>query len=494
MTTRRGALATPHVLATEAGAEAFRQGGNAVDAAVAAAAVLSVVYPHNVTIGGDLVALVRSPDGTIRCVNATGPAPARVDADALRARYGERLPIRGPDVITVPGAVAGWAELSRLGARLPWDDLLRPAIGHARRGVAIAPSLARAIVRYAADLAADPGCAATFLNAGGTLRQPRLADSLTRIAERGPFELYGGPLGAMLADGLAALGCPLGADDLAGFRPETTDAITGEFAGLTVHTSPPNTQGFLLLRFLETLDRHGSEPSPGLLARMFADGIAARDHTLADPRLAGKPALNSPALSSPYPAGDTVGIAAADSDGTAVSLIQSVFHGFGAAVLEPETGILLHDRGTAFSLDPAAPSVIGPGRRPPHTLMPVLVTRDGRLRWVNATMGGQAQPQIHLHLLRNLLAGATPQQAVAAPRWTLGAREPGDAPDQVYADDDLDPKTIDALSADGFAVTRVPRLEFELGQANVVAVGDDGRLSTGSDPRADGSGQSTSAA
>jgi gamma-glutamyltranspeptidase/glutathione hydrolase len=126
--------------------------------------------------------------------------------------------------------------------------------------------------------------------------------------------------------------------------------------------------------------------------------------------------------------------------------------------------------------------------------MPVLVTRDGGLHWVNATMGGQAQPQIHLQLLRNLLAGATPQEAVAAPRWTLGAREPDDARDQVYADDDLEPGIVAGLRSDGFEVTRVPRLEFELGHANIVAIGADGTLSVGSDPRADGSGQSTSAA
>ncbi|MEV6849657.1 gamma-glutamyltransferase [Actinoplanes sp. NPDC051411] len=489
MTARRGALATPHVLATEAGADAFRQGGSAVDAALAAAAVLSVVYPHNVTIGGDLVALVRSPDGAIRCVNATGPAPARVDPDALRERYGTRLPVRGPHVITVPGAVAGWAELARLGARRPWAELLRPAIGCAREGVPVARSLDRAVVEYTADLAADPGCAAVFLPPGPTLRQPRLAESLAAIAERGPAELYGGSVGATLADGLAALGCPLGLDDLAAYEPEVTDPISGEFAGLTVHTSPPNTQGFLLLSFLDTLSRLGSEPTPGFIARMFADGIALRDQTLADPR-------TGPAQASgrPYPTGDTIGIAAADTDGTAVSLIQSVYHGFGAAVLEPETGILLQDRGTAFSLDPHAAAAIAPGRRPPHTLMPVLVTRDGGLHWVNATMGGQAQPQIHLQLLRNLLAGATPQEAVAAPRWTLGAREPDDAPDQVYADDDLEPGIVAGLRSDGFAVTRVPRLEFELGHANIVAIADDGTLSVGSDPRADGSGQSTTAA
>ncbi|MEV0068940.1 MULTISPECIES: gamma-glutamyltransferase family protein [unclassified Amycolatopsis] len=507
-----GAIASPHALATRAGEQAFRAGGNAIDAALAAATALTVVYPHNTALGGDLVALVRTPDGSITCVNATGTAPAARDLAALRARHGERLPERGPDTITVPGAVRGWEALRGHGAALDWSAQFAAAIGYAAEGVPVARSLAAALVTDRALLDADAGSRAVFgasLREGDLLVQPRLADSLRAIASGGPGEFYEGAVGAALARGLRALGCPLTTADLAGYVARDTAAISAPLSGFRVHTSPPNTQGFALLRTVRALAELGFAATPwtapaAVLGRLFHDGTRVRDTLLADPAFAATDVENdgfaeliaglrdprpADAVAAPsIPRGDTVGVAAADSAGYAVSIIQSVFDSFGAAVLEPETGIILQNRGTSFSLDPRSPNVIAPGKRPKHTLMPVLVTReDGRVRWVNSTMGGHGQPQIHAQVLLRLLAGDSPAEAVSAPRWVVGARAEGQASDTVHHEADLAAETVADLAADGFPLREVPaRTEF-LGHTNVVSLAPDGTLTAGSDPRSDGS-------
>jgi gamma-glutamyltranspeptidase/glutathione hydrolase len=509
-----GAIAAPHFLATRAGEAAYRRGGTAIDAALAAATALTVVYPHNTALGGDLVALVRKPDGEIVCVNATGTAPAARDATELRRRHGDRLPTRGPDTITVPGAVRGWAEIRRLGAALDRTAQFEAAITHATEGVPVARSLAAALMADRADLARDPGAAAvfapggTFLREGGLLVQPRLAESLRLVAANGPDEFYRGSVGAALAAGLQAAGCPLTIDDLAGYTARVTPAISAPFDGFRVHTSPPNTQGFALLRTVRALTELALGPSDvpaRVLARLFHDGTRVRDTLLADPDFArtdvehdgfaeivAQLRANEPraagAVTVPsVPRGDTVGVAAADSRGYAVSVIQSVYDSFGAAVLEPETGIIVQNRGTSFSLDPRSSNVIAPGKRPKHTLMPVLVTRGDGVRWVTATMGGHGQPQIHAQVLLGLLAGRSPREAVSAPRWVVGPRSPGDPSDTVHFEADVPAATVADLTADGFPTREVPpRTEF-LGHTNVVALAADGTMTAGSDPRSDGS-------
>jgi gamma-glutamyltranspeptidase/glutathione hydrolase len=513
VTQRNGAIATPHHLATEAGELAYRDGGNAIDAALAAATVLQVVYPHNTALGGDLVALVRAPDGVITCVNATGTAPSARRVEELRARHGDVLPTRGPDTITVPGAVAGWQAIRARGAALGWADQFSAAIGYAADGVPVARSLAAALLVEAPDLALDPGCRAVFapqgdwLPEGAPLVQPALADSLRGLAAHGPEYLYRGRLGAALVSGLRALGVPITTEDLAGYTARITGAISVPFGGHEVHTSPPNTQGFLLLRTLRALTALGLDLSApaDVVAGLFVDGNRVRDTLLADPGFAvtdlddgladvlarlrsGRRGVSGvdTGIVAPQARGDTVGIAAADSGGYAVSLIQSVFYGFGAAVLEPGTGILMQNRGMSFSLDPGSPNVIAPGKRPRHTLMPVLVTSGPDVRWVNSTMGGRVQPQIHAHLLRHLLAGATPEQAVSAPRWAVTELLAGDSPNTVRHEPGLPATTVAELAVAGPVVELPPRSEH-MGHANVVSIAPDGTLTAGSDPRSDGS-------
>lgn len=501
-------MAAPHHLATEAGEDAFRAGGSAIDAAIAAAAALTVVYPNNVALGSDLVALVRSPDGSIRCINATGFAPAGQSAERLRGLYGSKLPLRGIDTITVPGAVRGWEAMRLLGARLEWAAQFDAAIRYADDGVPVARSVAAALIDNRQALQSDAGCRNLFfpdgvaLAEGQALRQPNLARSLMELQSGGADALYGGALGRRLVAGMAELGSVMSIDDLAAFEPEIVDPLRGHFRGYEVLTSPPNTQGFMLLRALSALEKLGDpadilDEGAGSLARIFERANSVRNTMLADPRLAHVsveelienelPAGARRVAGSARAAGDTVGVSAIDSDGYAVSLIQSVFHAFGSAVLEPETGILLQNRGTSFSLDADSPNVVEPRKRPRHTLMPVLVTRDDDVSWVSSTMGGQGQPQVHAQLLLRSMAGSTAEAAVTAPRWMVGISEPGDTDDTVYVESDAAAEAAESLRLSGLTVKTLPPHSEGLGHANLIRVDGDGRFDAASDPRADGS-------
>ncbi|MCI2419327.1 gamma-glutamyltransferase [Saccharopolyspora sp. K220] len=505
-TTGHGSIASPHHLATNAGEQAFRAGGNAIDAAIAAAVVLNVVYPNNTALGGDVVALVRTPDGTVRCVNATGYAPSGQSVERLRAAHGAELPMRGIDTVTVPGAVRGWESLRAFGARLDWAAQFTVAIRLAAQGAPVSRSVAAAIADKHDVLMRDPGCREVFLP-GGTplregelLRQPALAESLAELRAEGPDALYGGSVGRRLADGLRRLGSVLTIEDLAGFHPELADPVRGMFRAHEVITSPPNTQGFMLLRALDRVQRLGDPADvlgarAGELAAIFERSNAVRDLLLADPRFADVDAERliglelDPAKRVQGPrrvGGDTVGISAIDSDGFAVSLIQSVYNSFGSAVLEPATGILLQNRGRSFSLDPRSPNVVEPGKRPRHTLMPVLVVKDDQVRWVSSTMGGHGQPQIHAQLLLRSLAGETPAEAVGAPRWIVGVQDSGDTNRTVYLERDAPSDAARSLAEHGFVPKLLPPHDEWLGHANLIEVGSGGRFDAASDPRSDG--------
>jgi gamma-glutamyltranspeptidase len=506
-----GALATPHSLATEAGMRAYRDGGNAIDAAIVAAAVLTVVYPHNVALGGDLIALVRTPDGEVRCVNASGWAGLAADAAALRAEHGSWLPARGADAVTVPGGVRGWETLRRFGARLTWERTLLAAETAARTGTAVAASLANHIADVEnGDLYGTEDFDRVFrpggrsLRVGDTFVQPALADAFAQLRAAGPDDFYLGSLAEQSVDYLRSHGSSLTADDFAAFQPETVEPISVDFGGLTVLTSPPNTHGFLLLRALRAVEELGiADPlgdGLGTLLRIFHQGNALRTSYLADPRhvdvdvaglindgLAETAALGAvqsgPAL---VPRGDTVGVAAADGDGYAVSLIQSVYHAFGSGLIDPATGILFHNRGTGFSLDDASPNVIAPHKRPAHTLMPVLTTHQGTPRHVLATMGGQGQPQILAQVLLRALSGASAEAAVTAPRAVVGLQVDGGTADSVTAEADLPTAARAAIDAAGLVSTEVAAHTESLGQTNVVFVDDSESMTAASDPRSDG--------
>lgn len=497
-----GAIATPHRLATDAGRRAFEAGGNALDAALAAAAVLAVVYPHNTGIGGDLVALVRSPDGRVSAVNATGWAPAGASSAAMRRRHGAELPVRGMDTLTVPGAVRGWQALAARGARLPREDLLRAAVACAEDGVPVAASLALCLASEWPALP-DEGFRRVFgtrgrpRQRGEQLRQPALARTLRTLAHDGWDAMYTDVAGG-LVDRLRGRGVAFEPDDWSEFVVDESEPLVLEWRGMRVHTMGPNTQGFALLRNLVALDRDGGARVEDVLARSFGEGNVLRDTALGDPRLhdirvddlihAPVAAAEPVAVADPRLArGDTVGVAAADADGWSVSLVQSLFHLFGSGVYDLDSGVLFQNRGSSFSLQEGAVNGLAPRSRPAHTLMPVIVTDPaGEPAFVQATMGGKAQAQIHTHLFLALAAGASARETVDRPRWTVGPYAPGDRSDTVYAEANVPDEAISAFHAAGRPVVTVPPLTEMLGHSNVVRILPGG-FDAAADSRSDGS-------
>ncbi|MGA5699744.1 gamma-glutamyltransferase family protein [Peterkaempfera bronchialis] len=519
------ALATPHALATAAGEETVRDGGNAVDAALAAAVALTVVYPHQCAVGGDLIALVSRPGGPAVAVNGSGAAPLAADPDTF-GRLG-RMPVTGPLSVTVPGVVAGWATLSRTAGRLPFARLFTRAVDYARDGVPTAPGVAAALAAEQGLLAADEGMREVFfaagrpLTAGQPLVQPALARTLAALAEDGPDALYQGGIGASLVARLRSLGSPMTRDDLARHRTETTAPLTGTFRGEQYLTAPPNSQGLHLLQILAALER--LDPALDLLgadaavlARVFRLAADDRDAFLADPRhthvpveellgaariariaeAAADPAADpnvrltpqtpAAAAQAARPSGDTVAVVAMDADGTAVSLIQSLFHSFGSGILDPATGVLLHNRGSYFSLLPGAPNRLRGGSRPAHTLMPVLTRRDGTVTGAHGTMGGKAQPQIHAHLAMRLHAGDSPAEALRRPRWVVGGMGVDAPADAAFAEPGVPAAATTALRSAGLRLRVGDASDEEVGHGQLVRAHPDGTLHAAADPRSDG--------
>lgn len=516
------ALAAPEPHAIDAAKAVLDGGGNVIDAAVAAAVSLAVAYPHMCSVGGDLIALVRDPRGHVTCINGTGEYGTGLDKSQMRALRSRGMPLTGPLTVTVPGAASGWAALLARGGSAPLDAVLGPAIHQAEAGVEVGRSLAAAIQADHAQLMGDPGMAATFLpegiplSAGGSLVQPALANTLRRLAGSGFTDLYSGEVSTDFSRGLKALGVPVTAEDLARHSALTVAPLATELQGLRVFTAPANSQGYMLvetLGALSILSPDGDLPGAdsGLLAELFWGADVRRDEVLADPRWM---TILSDGLTSPdaltraaheaasrlrgrrrvaaaqprlRPSGDTIAVAAVDADGVAVSIIQSVFHAFGAGLLEPSTGIVLHNRGAFFSTDPDSPNLVAPGKRPAHTLMPVLVEGPGRMVAAHGTMGGKAQPQIHAQLLLRSLDGLSPSHTVSAPRFVVGGLDAGTSRDEILAEPGLPAAVLSELRG-----TRMPvRIAFDrderVGHAMIARLETDGSLRAGADPRSDGS-------
>jgi gamma-glutamyltranspeptidase/glutathione hydrolase len=504
------AIASPFDLSSDAGADAFTAGGNAIDAALATAVSLAVALPDNCALGGDMIALLRDPDGSVTTINSSGPAAAAVSAEELRQEHGQAMPIVGAPTVTVPGILAGWEALWAHGANLPWSDAFAAGIDQARDGVPVAPSVATALIVEEAHLRRDPGLSEIFypggqaLTVGERLVQPRLAETLEQIRDGGAATLYSGPLGESFLGTLNARGSDLSKDDLASFEPEMTAALQGDFLGLEVHTAPPNSQGAVWLMILEQLTGadHALDPlsdrAPELAMAVQAAGDA-RTAYLADPRYAdvdlrhfrgGRPDVENTdqEVGSGLPSGkgDTVAIVAADGEGRAISLIQSLFYRFGTGILDPGTGIIAHNRGASFSLDPESPNCVAPRKRPAHTLTPGLVCRNGELEYVIGTMGGLAQPQVLTQVLLGLCRGLDCEDALGVPRWLVGGIAGEAGPSGLLAEAGVPAKARAALGAQGWQISELPPLSADAGEAHVIAAEPDG-YSAESDPRSKGS-------
>jgi len=449
----RNVVSTSHPLASQAGLRMLTRGGNAIDAAIAAAAALTIVEPVSNGLGSDLFAILWDGERLLG-LNASGLAPAAWDPAYFERRHGGAIPLRGWDTVTTPGAVAGWAALSQRCGELPFADLLEPAIELAERGHGVACIVADKWARQAPLLAAQPGFAEAFMPRG---RAPAPGErfvfeaagrTLRSIAETGGESFYRGEIAAALVAHAAGNGGSMTAGDLAHFQPEWVEPLSMAFAGHTVRQIPPNGQGIaalMALGMLEKLDQVrfpvDSVESQHLqieamkLAfadtyRWVADARAMTDVTAAhllDPDyLAQRARLIAPGRAQDFahgtpPAGGTVYLTAADEQGRMVSLIQSNYMGFGSGVVVPGTGVSLQNRGHGFTLERAHPNVVAGGKRPFHTIIPgFLCDADGRPRMSFGVMGGNMQPQGHVQTLMRLLRhGQQPQAACDAPRWKV---------------------------------------------------------------------------
>lgn len=518
---RRGMISTPHHLASQAGLSVLREGGNAIEAAIAAAAALSVVYPHMNGLGGDGFWLIAEPGKPPVSIDGSGAAGARVDLELYKAAKLKAVPAKGPlAATTVAGAVSGWQAAwdvsAHWGGGMPLERLFEDAIHYARQGFAVTAHQAEATTRNLAALRKAPGFADLFLNRnkapaiGALLTVPALADTLERLAARGLDDFYRGEVARAVADDLKAAGSPLMAEDLARHRGIRRRPLSLTLPAGTLFNTAPPTQGLASLILLGVFQRLGVESAGGFawvhgLVEATKKAYRVRDAHVTDPHRMSvhattyltDPMLDAlaeeidPAQAAPWPHhagdGDTVWLGVIDGQGRAVSYIQSLFHAFGSGVTLPQTGLVWHNRGFSFSLDPDHRNVLEPRRKPFHTLSPALARlKDGRtLVW--GSMGGDSQPQIQAQLFtRAVLFGETPQQAVSAPRFALGRAVDGAPPGGLLLENRFDPALVQELGKAGHAIQATGDYDSALGHAGMVVRRADGTLEGAADPRADG--------
>jgi gamma-glutamyltranspeptidase/glutathione hydrolase len=503
------AVAAPHHRATEAGAAALADGGTALDAAIATNAVLSVVYPHMCGLGGDLFLLhFEASTGTVHCLNASGPAPGLATRDAFAARGLDHIPQRGPLPVTVPGTVAGWYAAHRRFGRLPMDRLLEPAARAARDGVPVSPGLAKWIAAEHDSIADSPSLRRLLADADSTLRQPELASTFDRIIAGGADEFYQGETARRIDAAMRRHDGLLRLDDLDRYAPVWVTPVHTSFAGLEVYVPPPNSQGITSLLMLKALRALGAETTLPGTAEHITNLVAAkraafalRDRHVTDPAYAATSAeellatefsapdlLAATAAEGTHPiGGDTVAFVSVDRDGNACSAIQSVYYGFGSMFVPEGTGIIMQNRGHYFSLAPDHVNVLEPGKRTTHTLMASMALRAGRPRFLVSSMGADGQPQFNVQVLQQLLAGATPPEAVSRPRVLHGRFALEDDPDLLHVEPPLDDEVVGALHRAGHQVRLTAGPDDRMGHAHAIAVAEDGSVLAGSDPRSDGS-------
>ena len=510
----RAAVVSGHPLATAAAYDVLRRGGNAVDAAISAAVVISVARPHMNGLGGDAFILIYdASDGSVHALNGSGRAGARATPQFFAGM--EAVPTYGVLSVTVPGAPRAWADaLERFGT-LSWAEALEPAIGYARHGIPVSARLRADIEAEATRLREDPEAFRIFMPGGevpafgSVLKRADLAATLGMLAEEGVDAFYSGAIAERIVLFMEAEGGLIEASDLASHTSTWTDPIETDYLGYRVLEFPPNTQGVALLEQMniaENFDLRG-------MGRMSADYVhtlielkklafADRDAAVTDPEFADIPLDKM--LSKEYardlaqqvdPAraasevaprvalregeDDTIYLTVVDEEGNAVSLIQSLFHSFGSGRVVPGTGIVLQNRGALFSLDPEHVNVIAPGKRTYHTLNPAMVMDGDRLLLTIGTPGGDGQTQTMLRVLNDVLMfGMRPQAAIEAPRWRS---YPGT---RVIVEPGFAPSTIDDLRRRGHEIelreTRTP----EFGNAQMILIDrETGVRITGADLR-----------
>lgn len=520
VTATRGMVATSNPLATQAGLNILRQGGNAADAAVASAAVLNVTEPASTGIGGDCFALFYDARArAVTALNGSGRAPMALTADLLRAQGYTDIPERSPHAITVPGAAAGWSDLLARHGTMPLSVLLADAIHYALNGYPVHPIFAASWRRSQAFLLQSqhtqeylPGGLAPY--AGQLVRLPGLARTLQMIAEGGAEAFYQGEIADAIVQTVQSLGGVLTHDDLRQHSTLWQEPIKTDYRGVTILECPPNGQGLtalLALNIAAGFDLSGmawdSPERIHLMVESMRLAFADARRFIADPETNPAPvdallnpdyardrralirygsAMQPPAYGTPFGASNTVYLSVVDGQGNACSFINSLYEGWGTGIVARGTGVFLQNRGACFSLEPGHPNELAPGKRPYHTIIPALALKQDDLWACFGVMGGFMQPQGHFQVLAALLDdGLNPQEALDRPRWRL---EKGTSDSVLALEEGIPVPTMARLADLGHHVRPVSgagRSGFGDGQI-IRRDAATGVLMGGSDPRKDG--------
>ncbi|MGM0858424.1 MAG: gamma-glutamyltransferase family protein [Pseudomonadota bacterium] len=514
-----GSCVAPHHLAASAGRDILKQGGNAVEAMVAAAATIAVVYPHMNALGGDGFWLIHEPGKAPVAIDACGPAAGLADVAFYAGET--QIPERGPKAaLTMGGTVSGWQEALSVaadwGPAMPLPTLLADAIGHAQNGVAVTKSQETLTAKHLERLSQSPGFSEALLvdgkapREGERLRQPRLAATLNQLATAGLDDFYRGALAASMASDLEALGSPLRLSDFHDYRAQRVTPLEVSLADASVYNLPAPTQGMASLMIIAIYERLKAAEPNGFghlhgVIEATKRAFMLRDQYVTDParvpgslqallsdeRIGAEAAQIDTSQALPWPhqaeKGDTIWMGTVDNQGRAVSFIQSIYWEFGSGVVLPESGVLWQNRGISFSLDPEALRGLAPGRKPFHTLNPALARfRDGRTM-VYGTMGGEGQPQTQAAVFSRYAFHHMPlQQAVSAPRWLLG-RTWGESSMNLKLEDRFDDDLVAALKTAGHDVEVLDEpFSDSMGHAGGIVHHPDGLIESAHDPRSNG--------
>lgn len=517
---RRGMVATSNPLASQAGLRVLREGGNAADAAIAAAAMLNVTEPASTGVGGDCFALFYDAHTRqVTALNGSGRAPAALTLDDLLAQGMAEIPTTSPHAVSVPGAVAGWADLLARHGRMTLADVLQDAIAYARDGYPVHPVFAaswqvtEAFLQrspYAGDYV--PGGRAP--SAGQVVRLPGLANTLQAIADGGPDAFYTGPVADAIVATLQELGGVMTHDDLRAHHSTWDAAISTEYRGVTVYECPPNGQGLVALEALNILagDDLAALPwdSPERLHLMveamriaFADARQYNADLATDPApldfllskgyaakrradISATQAMQPPSYGVPMAGSDTVYLSVVDGEGNACSFINSLYTGWGSGIVAKGTGVFLQSRAALFTLEAGHPNALAPGKRPYHTIIPGMALRGDDLYSCFGVMGGFMQPQGHVQVLTAMIDdGLNPQEALNRPRWCL---DDGTGSSLLALEEGLPVATMARLAELGHSVRPVSgRGRGVFGDGQIINRDPaSGVLMGGSDPRKDG--------
>ena len=517
----RGMMTAPHHLASQAGLRVLQEGGNAVEAMIAAASTIAVVYPHMNGLGGDNFWLIHTPDNKVVGIDACGGAAGLATTDFYKELNLAAIPSRGPlAALTVGGAVSGWQAAhtfsnDALGGKLPMSRLLEDAIHYAREGIAITATQANNAAGKLDELIGSPGFAETFLSdgipaaEGSFFTNERLSKTLEHLASNGLDDFYRGDLARSMAADLEAAGTPLRLADLERHQALLVKPLEVDVAGHRVFNMPPPTQGLASLILLAVYARRNVQHADDFdfvhnIVEATKRAFRIRDAHVTDPAYmstdatsyldaAGLDAMAAdidPKKAMAWPdvseKGDTVWLGSADQYGNAVSFIQSIYWEFGSGTVLNESGIVWQNRGTSFSLDETHHNALKPHRRPFHTIQPALAhLSDGRVM-PYGTMGGEGQPQTQAMIFaRHVLHGQSLQQAVTAPRWLLG-RTWGSEATNLRIENRIGDDVISALKSAGHDVEVVGDFDEVMGHAGAIVMHPDGLLEGANDPRSNG--------